>query len=296
MRRALFWREADLFVPTPTRTEGSLWLVGFQGRHMLNVRHKAMSPSSNKTSHILVAAAVVIAAGAIVSFYFGKTLHPPGIVHAQLRVEPFLLERTLSERRPPAGLSPSLAVSIARRSDGTTATVESVGPLASPRFVRKLAFLDGRVLSLVDSMRIKSTGPRLSEEEAGSLIQSLTVPSPDCGAKTPELLRHDTYSGQEVAVIQSLIPNKYRVTYWRAPKLGCEALYYTTEEIHADGTFTLVSEAKTSRLVLGDPDPRLFDLGEAYEEVKPSEARRRLLADLNLKLSPEELKRYEDES
>jgi hypothetical protein len=40
----------------------------------------------------------------------------------------------------------------------------------------------------------------------------------------------------------------------------------------------------------------LFDLGEAYEEVKPSEARRRLLADLNLKLSPEELKRYEDES
>ena len=217
------------------------------------------------------------------------------VVNAQVSATPFYLEKTLLEPGNDGNLSVFGSETVARRSDGTTARVKSVGPRNALRNVRDLSFLDGRFVTLFDSVRVKSTWPQKSAAEAGAMKWALTNPQRDCGAHPPQtVLRHDSVDGEEVVVIQ-LVAGQYRLTRWVAPKLGCEALYYKSEAIKADGSFSVSVEAKLSQFVLGEPDPKWFDPGQDFPEVKPSDAYRLLLKDMGLELNAEERMQIEQE-
>lgn len=143
---------------------------------------------------------------------------------------------------------------MARRSDGTTSDMRSIGPVSSPRYAREVTFLDGRSLTLFEAINVKSTWPRKSDQEIGALTARLTMSPPDCGANgLYKLLGFGAIMGQEVATLQHVVAGKYRVTRWMAPKLGCEDLYYQSETINSNGSFTISAEEKTSQFVLGEP-------------------------------------------
>jgi hypothetical protein len=94
------------------------------------------------------------------------------------------------------------------------------------------------------------------------------------------LLGASVILGQRVTVLQAVIP-QYRLTRWLAPALGCEDLYYKSERVDGSSV-TISAEARTSALKLGEPDAHWFDPGEGFTELKPSEAERRMLEDLNI--------------
>jgi hypothetical protein len=66
-------------------------------------------------------------------------------------------------------------------------------------------------------------------------------------------------------------------TWWRAPDLGCVTLQYRVQRKQADGSLSVTAEGRAKSLRLEEPDPRLFDQGEAYTELKPSDRLRREL-------------------
>jgi hypothetical protein len=78
------------------------------------------------------------------------------------------------------------------------------------------------------------------------------------------------------------------VTVWRAPKLGCEYLYDKAEAPNRDGSFRIDLEVKTTKLVLGEPDPQLFEVASGLAEMKPSEALHKLWSTVELPLSADQ--------
>jgi hypothetical protein len=67
----------------------------------------------------------------------------------------------------------------------------------------------------------------------------------------------------------------FRITTWQAPTLDCQNLHIKSEQMTQDGSFRISAETKVTLLVIGDPDPHLFEIGQDLVEMKPSEAGRR---------------------
>jgi hypothetical protein len=54
--------------------------------------------------------------------------------------------------------------------------------------------------------------------------------------------------------------------------------------MNQDGSFRVSAETKATRLLIGEPDPRLFEIGPDLVEMKPSEAERRFVDSLKMDL------------
>jgi len=255
-----------------------------------------MKQFSNRGLMTRLLALAVTATGAVASFYLAMTLSSLRSVSAQVHAQPFYLERTIPTPDRNGNLLPSRKEILARRSDGATARLDSVGPLDSARFLRKLLFLDGSSVTLADSVGSKTTWPQMSELEVAAMKGRLLTRLADCGVRAPyTILGFDTMSGQDVVIVQRIIPGRYRLTRWLAPQLGCEDLSYESEAINADGTFSISADARVSQLKLGEPEARLFDFGKNFLEMKPSEVQKRFQQEMGLKLTAEQEKQAEIE-
>ena len=203
----------------------------------------------------------------------------------RVTTEPYYLERMVSVPGYRFGDAKEI---LARRSDGATLRMSMVGPSALGRYVRDLKFPDGTSVAVYDSVTAKVTWPAMSDLEK-SIFRSNDFAPSDChaGSGGGTLLRYDQIEGQDVAVIQSAA-GSYRTTIWAAPKLACEHLLVKAETMQSNGTFLPSAETKTVKLVVGEPDARLFNIPPDLAEMKPSEARRRLWDSLDLGLSAEE--------
>lgn len=214
----------------------------------------------------------------LVGCYFGaKRLTITHLAHAQVRATPFFLQlhvynvqkNKLSHMR-----------AIARRSDGTTVLLQSVGPIDSGHTMRKITFMDGRAITVSDLLRTRTTIRQLNEEIA-FLRKMLVDPPQDCRTSGQVFLRRESILGQNVAVWQLDVANR-RITIWQAPALGCELLQYRSEIKQADGSFQTEAEARPVLFRLGEPDPAVFDPKSDYDEMKPSEVQRRVLEKMGL--------------
>ena len=161
-------------------------------------------------------------------------------VRAQVKAAPFYLERSVFMDGSSGNLSAVGNEITARRSDGATCSVRLFGPLVPGQYVRELTFADGTHVYAIDAIRVKTTMPPLSEAELEVMRARFTAAPPDCGIHEPnKLLRHDRLGGQSVVVVQYNVANTYRLTLWKAPDLGCEALAQTTEKMKPDGSLAL---------------------------------------------------------
>jgi len=248
----------------------------------------------NRTVLALVTA-ITLVGGSV--FYYLSENPRLRVVLAQITARPFLIERSISVPDESGALKLWRVDVIARRSDGATAKITSLGPISLRKFTRKLTFPDGRTLTLFDHIKVRTTWPTMSDEELTAYQSHITYPPADCGAnsRNTHLLRSEMIGGQSTFVLQTLVPGKYRVTRWVAPALDCEELQSEAEMVAEDGSYKVSAETKLSRVLVGEPDSRLFDVGSGFEELSPSSAGRRWRADLTAPITPEELKRLEAE-
>jgi hypothetical protein len=80
------------------------------------------------------------------------------------------------------------------------------------------------------------------------------------GIHTAMLQEEDEHAGQKTSE-----------TYYRAPELGCVTLKHVMEFHDDAGKLTQVSAYEADKIVIGEPDPALFDLS-SYKEMDPKSA------------------------
>lgn len=216
-------------------------------------------------------------------------IFPALTTRAQVRAQPFFLERTLDGPDEHGRIATFGKEIVARRSDGATMRAPTVGDWRAGNYVRQITFPDGRSVTVFDPIRVKNTWETGTNSNAPDRKEKLVNFPRDCGVRPPDvLLRFDKSHGQDVVVIQNVVPEKYRVTRWMAPSLACEDLYYKSEALQGDLATMVSTEAKTVQFVLGEPDAKWFDTAAVYEEVEPSEAQRRLFRRLDIKVDKAE--------
>jgi hypothetical protein len=100
---------------------------------------------------------------------------------------------------------------LARRSDGSTVRLMSVGPAENGVLTREIDFIDGRKVTVYDSIQAKVTWPLRSDGEMHYLRDRATSGPGECEmGSTAALLRHDHMEGQDVDVIQMTAGAKSR--------------------------------------------------------------------------------------
>jgi hypothetical protein len=174
---------------------------------------------------------------------------------------------------------------IARRSDGTSVLLTSVlgrVGLDSGETARKITFVDGRIVTVVDSVGAKTTWPRMSAQGIAQMKARLSHPPPNCVFPGDTLTGYGRVIGFETASVKWLPIGNYEHTEWRAPGLGCQSLQYKIEVKGSDETLKLLAEGRATSLKVGEPDPQLFDEGVGYVELKPSDMLRRQVQKLGI--------------
>jgi hypothetical protein len=228
-------------------------------------------------------------------FYVEVRFAPPSSVPAPMRapatpvtmvpLAPYYLERNAHD--PNGGMNHREI--LARRSDGALLRISGAGPAQLALSTRDLEFPDGRHVTVFDSIKAKVTWPMPGAGEMHYLRARRTEGPGDCAAgMSGKLLRHDQVEGQDVDVVE-MNAGTYRLTNSMAPKLGCESLYVKSESpARSGGSFQIAMETKTTKLIVGEPDPGLFEVAPGLEEMKPSEAQTKLWESADLGLSPED--------
>jgi hypothetical protein len=230
--------------------------------------------------------ALTIGSGAF-CFYLGRS---PMLRAQSGGVKSFYLEQTVAGVSPEDGVfRPFKELILARRSDGTTVQVESIGPPVEGLRIRKVLSTDGRAVSLIDKYGLKTSWPVLADPDAASLVRRLTDPPASCvsGSGADTVVRHDVAQGQDIEVVQEVLDNKGVLTMWKMPQFACEELYYSNEKAQADGSISLDLEKTTVKFVAGEPSQDLFTVNANYVESSPSVALSRLVHATSIQMTPE---------
>lgn len=126
---------------------------------------------------------------------------------------------------------------------------------------------------MVDAIKSKTTWPPRSDMAAAAYKRDHLYPPSNCvfGEGDTLLKAHDIVLGHPVVVIRHDSVGNIRVTSWKAPDLGCVQLQYRVEKKEMDGSYQLMSQEKAVSLQLTEPNPQLFDTGQFYTEMRPSD-------------------------
>lgn len=140
----------------------------------------------------------------------------------------------------------------------------------------------------VPELRVKSTFFATPEMKTA---EKTARPDPAAGCLTTASRRVQMRRGSsvrhgiDVVSIQTGQPGQMMSEAEFAPSLGCYAMYERTEVNSRSGALEQVLEKEVVSIHLGQPSSR-FDLKD-YEEVAPSEFRRRIATALGMKECPE---------
>ncbi|MGH9774321.1 MAG: hypothetical protein ACRD50_05175 [Candidatus Acidiferrales bacterium] len=247
----------------------------------------------NWAGRILLALLTVgVAIGVYCLFEF---LAPRYVAGSTVSTTPFTLKlETYSFVDNPGGELTSIETE-ARKSDGTTVMVSNIGGeigLAAGHMGRKITFMDGRVVTLLDPIAAKESWPRLSTEAIAGMKERLLHPPSNCVLPNYTLVRYESVLGHPTAVIRPPgVPGEVW-TWWEAPELGCQILRYQTQVKELDGSLRLKVDGRPVSLEIGEPDPTLFAIPENYREMAPSVANRLDAEQLGITVTDEMEKQF----
>lgn len=209
------------------------------------------------------------------SFFVAKTSTTVTLAQSRVQVVPFVYQtETYNFESDPHGKLIHKKL-VARRSDGSEASIESVGLIDWGTSTRKVTYTTGVWANIYDLIGAKTTW-HMKSNELAAMKERLRNPPANCVFRTegdPFFVHNESLLGHEVAVIQSSTEGE-RGTFWRSRDLGCEELQFRYESVRPDGTLKVTSEERLVSLKIGEPDPRLFDIGSNLTEMKPSDAHR----------------------
>ena len=145
--------------------------------------------------------------------------------------------------------------------------------------VRRLSLLDGSTVEIYDTVKAKVTFAPRSPIEAQMRSANATESPADCGMGS-RITGHENLAGVDVVISKDTAGTR-RFTNALAPRLGCELLHNISEMMRPNGSFYTTAETKVAKLEIGEPEPRLFEIGVDLVEMKPSEARKRILESID---------------
>jgi hypothetical protein len=164
----------------------------------------------------------------------------------------------------------------AQRSDGSRVTgeVTPTGTIAARRFATLVP--EGIQVRIDDSLRAKTTRyfrnnppptPPIPDPECGlSRLSPDTKPSykgeaPVLGIRTVAIQTEETIEDGE----------SFLRTQWQAPDLDCAVLRVSEDRRDNIGHITGHFEIQALKVVVGTPDPKLFEVPPDYAEMSPSQ-------------------------
>lgn len=235
-------------------------------------------------------------------YLLAKNLTIVTIASEQVQAVPFVFSMDIYGLDANNQMQLRRAKAVARKSDGTTAVVESIGLLEWDQYSRKVTFLNGKSFSVVDAIQMKSTWPPMAVSDLAHIKTLLTNPRTDC-AYSGTVVGSDIVLGEPVTALRlsinlqrgstatpgtsstccggKLVAGE-RVTTWLAPRLGCESLQYQVEVIHPDGSLETAVEGRPIRLDYQEPDAHWFNEPASYTEAAPSVIQSKLLEQMGI--------------
>lgn len=191
----------------------------------------------------------------------------------QVNAIPFLLKLELHSFENGETNTLFSTKTVARRTDGTTAIINGVGPIQKGISVRKITYMDGRSITISDSVASKTTVV-LSEIDKAILKQSFdNTGLGDCSNDAKEIfLGNEIMLGYRVSIYRRSVAEHKELIVWRAPELSCEDLKYVVDSKVSGRGYTRVMEARPVIFSVGEPEQAYFEIDSSYAEVKPSEA------------------------
>jgi hypothetical protein len=239
------------------------------------------------TSHPL---ALIIGAGAVAWFALLVAAPARGDWYwwpYQKAPAAFSLKINVTNYEQNAGGDLMQAETRAQRSDAATVIVDTMYLPRVPRTIRVIRLPDGTWIRLVDAASAKSTCRPKHLEVAPARETLFSAPKPpNCLGPLDKLLGQTVLFGQPVDVVKTWDRGSAGER-WLAPALGCLELQWQNADLQPDGSRRIRLDGKLVSFTLGEPDPRLFDSGGSYAEVKPSELLRREMKAAGVRWSPE---------
>lgn len=256
----------------------------------ISLRH---SSRHSFISHGFDRALFFLLAFVLTGFCFGRLSH--GLpVHAQA-VVPFTMATESFNYSQSSKGKFLLRETKARRSDGATVQINNSISHHPKLNVRNISLPDGRAFTVFDLIHAVVKWPP-SPKSIAYQKERLSNSPPDCLLGVGEYVAgHGTLMGENVVVLKMLPKGSSGITWWRSPKLGCEALQSRMTQVQMDGSFTLVSETKLLSLKIGAPDSTLFEVPASYRSLSPSQAQKELAAKLGLPWTKEMAKRAQEQ-
>jgi hypothetical protein len=223
--------------------------------------------------------------------------YPPWLPRVRGAVaQPFYLERASYERNQEGALSMYSRQVIARSADGRTALVDysALDKLPSGvRFppMRKVIMIDGSSVWLLDDLRIKTPWPKMTSSEARGELALMANHDPDCGADKSHIVAREYLKGHSAVAVVSDLDLARQLKTWHSLEFGCQTL---ENNITLKGDGTVLVESRLVKADLGEPEARLFDLGDGYQEVSMIDLLAGQLQAIGETMSPDVLRMAEN--
>lgn len=198
---------------------------------------------------------ICLAVSAVIAFSAARFATAARVAHVQATVAPFSLETDIYKVSS-SGLELKKIHKKARKSDGTTAEMDSVGKLDWGLFARKVTTLDGEAHGIMDALQMVSSY-RTRQNELELLRYRLRTPPAGCVFETMQHVKEEKYGDIVLDVNVEYPGNGLRATDRLASKLGCEVIASDLDKL-IDGVYIPVTEEHIVSLSIGDPNEDLF--------------------------------------
>ena len=211
--------------------------------------------------------AAAVTGVAACGIYHGAKQHTVGHrASAQVIATPFVAEmHSYSYKSNPTGELLAKRM-LARRSDGTTVSIHSAGPVEKGWTSRKVQYMDGRYTGIVDRISSVIRGSSGTSQLAG-LKSRLLNPPVNCSVDVSfQFKGYEQVFGRRLAKVVRDSPASV-FTAWHDPQFGCEILQSYLEDKLPDGSLKTVSRLMLVGLRVGEPDQRLFEEPSAYQKL-----------------------------
>lgn len=151
----------------------------------------------------------------------------------------------------------------ARKSDGTTSEMWTIGPLSWGLYSRKIVSPDGTTRGIIDEIQRVSSF-KMRQAKVALLRSRLSHPPPNClyNGMTPN--GQDVQLGLRVYNNIEESPGERRVFSF-APDLGCEVVASVTEQL-VNGIYKKDMEERLVYFAAGEPSNELFADWSFYKE------------------------------
>ncbi len=192
-----------------------------------------------------------------------------------IQVKPFVIEQEHISYAAGTGPARTTERRIKmRRSDGSMAIIGTFPSRPQLGVLRKVDWMDGRSVTLVEAIKARISGRRSSKERAMRRARLLHPPA-GCAYAGEVSEGEDVLWGQTARRVVQKTEGGKRIE-WRLTGYECEAVQMEEWRL-VGGVMVRTFEARLIQFSGTEPDEAVFNDWSSYRDLDPEEARKRIL-------------------